>query len=391
MKLIKNMLGFNSPYSWVKWLRCSFAASGVIVALAFMSMLSSASINNEAGFFGIILLFILFLIIAAPLVLILLGISLLIGLVFGGGSSLKKQRQSLKESAEAGSEVVQTDKLRIKTQAYNFLIKALWVVVAVIGAIIYFSAGGAGLMIYGAIALTVMIFLTYMLNKANSKYSTSFKKNIVKAELESVFGNVDYKPNDRFNDYTINICGLFPAYDSYSGDDYFSADYKGRRFTQSDIHLKKREDYETTDSDGRSHTSTQYVTLFRGRMIMFDYDAISNDPVYVYDKKMRNIKSEIQTEFDAFNQKYLIKADSAVAAFRILTPQMMEKIMLAAEKINAPISISFLHNKVFVAVSSGDALEANTVGDIVLAEQRERIKGEVSALVNILEALTVIQ
>jgi len=391
MKLIKNMLGFNSPYSWVKWLRCSFAAAALIIALGFLNLMGGTSITNEAGFFGIIIFFILFLIIAAPAVLILLGVSMLIGLIFGGSGSVKKQQQSLKESAEAGSEVVETDKLRIKTQTYNFLLKALWVAVAIIGIIIYFSAGGAGLMIYGAIAITIMVIITYCISKANNKFSSSFKRNIVKAELESVLGNVDYKPNDRFNDYTIKACGLFPAYSSYSGDDYFSADYKGRRYTQSDIHLQERDDYETTDSDGHSHTKTRYITLFRGRMIMFDSGVVSSTPVCVYDKRMRNIKSDIQSDFNTFNQKYVIAADNETETFRILTPPMIDKIMLVGEKINAPMSVSFLQDKIFVAVSSGNAFEANIEGDITLTQQRERIKGEVAALVNTMESVSVLQ
>jgi len=390
MKFFKNILGFNSPYSWVKWLRCSSAAAAVIFAAIVYSIMDGMSITNDAGIAGMIIGILFFVIIMAPLFLIMLGIAMLIGLIFGGRSSIKKQKQSLKESAEAGSEVVALDKLRIKTQSYNVLKKVLWAITVIVGVIVFFSAGGTAVVIYAIPALVIMIFISYRISVANNKYSTSFKENIVKAELQSVLENVDYKPNDRFNDYTVKTSGLFPGYDSSAGSDYFSADYKGRRYIQSDLHLERKEEYETTDSDGNSHTDTRYVTLFRGRIIMFDYKVVSNGPVYIYDKKMRNIKSEIQTEFVAFNEKYLINAADAVTAFHILTPQMMEKIMLVAEKISAPLSISFLQDKVFVAVSSGDAFEANTIGDITLTAQRERIKGEVSALVNILEALFII-
>ena len=391
MKFFKRILGFNSPYSWVKYLRCSFAAAAVIFGLIVFNIINGMSYSNDAGIAGVIISVIFFAIIMAPILLIMLGIAALIGLIFGGRSTVKKQNQSLKESAEAGSEILELDKQRIKAQYINVLIKVLWVVAAIAGIIIFFAAGALGLIIYIIIALVVMGFATYKSNGLSNKYNTSFKENIVKSELESVFQNLDYKPNERFNDLTVKTCGICPGYDRSSGSDYFTADYKGRRYTQSDLHLEREEQYETTDSDGNSHTETRYVTVFRGRMIMFDYDAISNDPVYIHDKKIRNVKTDIQTELDAFNQKYVVKAETAVAAFRILTPQMMEKILSVAGRINAPTSVSFLQDKVFVAVGCGNAFEATIIGDTTLATQRERIKGEVGALVNMLEALTIIQ
>ena len=303
------------------------------------------------------------------------------------GNSENEQKQNLRERAETGSAIVEFDKLRTRTRTYNILQKVMYVAAVIIGIVVFIAAGWIALAIYAVVAIAIIIVTAIKISAVNKEYTASFKENIVKAELESVLQNVDYKPAERFNDYTIKTSGLFPGYDSSSGNDYFSADYNGRRYTMSDVHLEDKEEYTTTDSDGDSHTETRYTTLFRGRMIMFDCDAVSDSPVYIYDRKMRNVRSEIRTESDAFNEQFVIRADDGAAALRILTPQMIEKIMYAAGKINSTISISFLQDKVFVAVTGANAFEAKIIGDTTLNTQRERIRGEVMALVNTLEAL----
>ncbi len=80
------------------------------------------------------------------------------------------------------------------------------------------------------------------------------------------------------------------------------------------------------DKDGKLETRTVYVNIFRGRLMVFDYDAISNEPVAVYDRHGGKPKSTetIQTELDAFNRKFYVVAPNPTAALRILTPPVLE-------------------------------------------------------------------
>ena len=48
--------------------------------------------------------------------------------------------------------------------------------------------------------------------------------------------------------------------DRYHSEDYISAEYKNIKFEQSDVHIE--EEHESTDSEG--HTTTTYVTIFKG-------------------------------------------------------------------------------------------------------------------------------
>lgn len=303
---------------------------------------------------------------------------------------MDEQTQGLPEPVKIGCDAAELDRQRTKARRYSMLLIALWITAFVIGTIVFIAAGVVVALIYLIVALAGMGFATISITRIKNKYSTSFKITIVRAELEKALQKLEYNPNERFNDHTLFACGLFPDFNRSEGNDYFAGDCKGRRYTYSDLHLEEKEEYQTTDSDGNTHTDTRWVTVFRGRLIMFDHDAMIDDSVCVCDKRMRNFKSDLQTEHIAFNQRYLIKADDPVAAFRVLTPHMMETIMTVADRIAAPASVSFLQGKAFVAIVDEDAFEADITGNIALAETHERIKSEVAALVNIFETLNMI-
>ncbi len=65
MKLIKKMLGFDSPYSWVKWLRMAFAVVALIIAAAFWSNFSFMVMDG--GIIGTIIALVLFVVILGPI------------------------------------------------------------------------------------------------------------------------------------------------------------------------------------------------------------------------------------------------------------------------------------------------------------------------------------
>ena len=221
-----------------------------------------------------------------------------------------------------------------------------------------------------------------------NRYNVSFKEQFVRKELESFLDNMEFTPVRTLDESIIKDSGLFPRYDIYSGNDYISANYKNRYFVQSDIHLQEIYETTDTDSDGDTITRTKYKTIFQGRFMVFDYDTISNESVYIYDKRSRHVTGDlIQTELDAFNKRFDITAKDATAALRILTPQVIEGIALASDKLACPISLSFVNDKIYIAVSNGDAFEAATVGDATLSEQREQVKREIQAVLDMTETI----
>ncbi len=93
MEIIKKLLGFDSPYSWTKWIRIAFAIVAFIVAGSFWS--TFGSLFTSGDLFGFVLGLILFVLLFTPTFLTMMGIAALIGLVIGGDNKRYKTTQKL--------------------------------------------------------------------------------------------------------------------------------------------------------------------------------------------------------------------------------------------------------------------------------------------------------
>ena len=391
MEFIKKVLGFNSPYSWTKWLRIAALIIAILIAAVYLTEFAFM------GIFGFIIMIILFF----PTFAVLLGITMGIGFIAGSVQSGKKQVRSFKASS-GSAELLNLEKLRAAAQVLNIL-KVLAAAAAIIALVITvvsisLTVNGESVSFGPALAVTIIlvilfIVLSIMAGNRKDKYNAVFKEEIVRKELESFLDIAEFSPGSTFNESVIRESCLFPRYDRYSGNDFLSARYKNRPFTQSDICLEEIHTSTYTDENGDSHTETKYTTVFQGRFMIFDYTTISAEPVFVHDKRIHRLNfagsalNSIETELDAFNRIFQISASSAVAAFRILTPQVLEGILLASDKLKCPISLAYLNNRIYVAVSNGDEFEAVAVGDSTLLEQRERVKRDVQTVLDMVETL----
>lgn len=394
MKIIKNLkklLGFESEYSWMKWLKMAFAIVAIIIAFAFLS--NFGLFIMEGGIIGAIIGIVLFVVLFGPILLAMMGVATLISLLIGGTLSGVKQQKSLKETAQTGSaELMALEKLRMKSQTLDlvFILTAIGLVILglFLAEALYDSLDEVG--IYGYMILAAVVLIVFWVKKApvKARYNNEFKEQVVIKGLESVLSNLFFRPKEKLDEALVKAAALFPGYDIYSGNDYLTADYNGHHFVQSDIHLQEMREETYRDDDGNIQTRTIYTTLFRGRLMVFDYDAISDEPVAIYDRDGGKPKSteNIQTELDAFNQKFYIVAKNPEAALRILTPPVQEGIVLASNKLKFPLHLSFREDKLFVALASGDSFEAGG-GDATLSEQRRKVIDEIKAMLDLVDNL----
>ncbi len=390
MKFIKKLLGFDSPYSWMKWIKMSFAAVAVFITYSFFS--NFAPLIMSMGIFGFIIAIIIFIVLFSPVLFATLGVATLIGVIIGGTVSGTKQYKSFKETADTGSEeLIALEKLRIKSQVLDFLfiiaIIALLALAFPLMPPLYDAFGEAGFYAYFIFAGIVLIIFWIAKSPSKQRYADSFKENIVRKGLSSVLDNMDFRPNEKLNEAIVRAANLFSNYDIYNGNDYLTADYHGHHFIQSDINLQEEKEEAYWD-DGELKTRTVYEIVFCGRLMIFDYDAISNEPVYVYDRCGKKPKSneKFSTELDAFNQNFYINSTSSEASLRILTPPVIESIVLTRDKIGYPLYLSFKDDKLYIALANGDSFEAAS-GDITLSEQRQRVTSDIQAILDLIDTL----
>ncbi len=391
MRFASKLLGFDSQYSWMKWLRMSFAAVALFIAGAFWS--NFGPMVMDGGIIGVILALVIFAVLFGPILLAMMGVAALIGFLVGGMRSGIRQRESIRETAATGSaELMAVEKLRMKSQLLDFLFILAGIALLVLGGVFALplaeAFGEAG--IYGYIIVAVVLLVAFYLAKApaRARYRTAFKEGIVKKGLEALLNDMVFRPGETLDEALVQAAELFPPYDGYSGNDFLSAAYHGHRFVQSDVHLTERQEETYRDRQGNLRTRSVDVTVFRGRMMVFDYDAISNEPVTVYDHHGRRFSNAqtVQTELDAFNRQFVIVAANPTAALRILTPPVLEGIVLARGKVGCPLHFSFRSDKLFVALANGDAFEA-AGGDATLLEQRRRVADDIQAMLDLVDTL----
>jgi len=332
IKLVKKILGFDSPYSWMKWLRMSFTAIALIIAYMFGA--EFVDFFGDAGIIGGIIFLIVLAVIFAPTLAALIGISVGVAVLFGTLTSGRKQVKSLKESTASGSaEILNLDKMRLKSQLLYFFSRIAAVATGILFVVVMIATG---LTIDGEAAeyapFIVLLVISALLagvlalghQNLKSQYDKSFKEDIVRRELESFLTDLFFEPNRPVEQYLVSESQLFDNITSFSGNDLLSAKYNGRQFVQSDINVSQASSFN-----------------FKGRFMLFDYEAISKEPVWVHDKRMKSSDGEIQAALDSFNKTFGIISKDAVSAFRILTPQVIEGIALASEKLKYPIACVF--------------------------------------------------
>lgn len=373
MGIIKSLLGLNSKHSWNKWLSIGALAIAALFALSLMSMFS----------FGWVFTIIVFLI----ALLITRLIAGAIGAVFTSVHSGKRQVASLRESEASGSEeTLALDRLRLKVQALSLAMVIVGVVLLVVNLMVIVRDGPyvLTLIVSGA----ALVGLAMLREPAKRKYSESFKEQVVRSGLEAVLDDMEYLPENKLDEGLIQDARIFHAYDRYTGNDWLSAGYHGRKFVQGDVFLEKEETETYFDDDGDMRTRTVWHTVFKGRLVVLNHDALCNDPVFVYDKRNQARKSGItETETAAFNERFFIDAQDAITALRIVTPQVQMGILEASDKLGYCMSLAFVNDKLYIAIYSGDMFEAKTGGDATLSEQRQRVTNDITAILGLIDSV----
>ena len=220
-----------------------------------------------------------------------------------------------------------------------------------------------GVMFKTPIAFFIFVFgfvLTTIINIGpRKKFSLAFKNTYVLKSLQSIFENLDYRPESGLKRDIIANTKMMNMGDRYSSNDYIYGTYKGISVTQADVHIE--EEHTTTDSDG--HTQTTWVTLFRGRWMVFDFNKIFKANIQVCQKGFGNARisnwgsdlkyKKVQMEDEDFNKRFRIFAQDEHDAFYILTPSLMEKIKRVSESINGRLLFCFVDNKLHIGLQNG--------------------------------------
>ncbi len=245
------------------------------------------------------------------------------------------------------------------------------------------------------IVLVVGIAITFMISSKPSRdFILAFKETFVLNSLKSVFTDLNYEPEKGIAESVIRNTQMMDMGDRYSSNDYISAKYKNINVVQADVHIE--EEHESTDSDG--NTTTTWVTIFRGKWMIFDFNKNFKANIQVSQKGFGNSRitnwgnklkyKKVLMEDQSFNNEFRIYAQSEHDAFYILTPSMMERIKKLKNTINGKILLCFIDNKLHVGIQNNrDSFEHSIFKKIDENEINEEISKDIKLITSFIDEL----
>ncbi len=209
--------------------------------------------------------------------------------------------------------------------------------------------------ITSALPITVILTIIYVIINVSKntdyekEYRNAYKNYFVSSTMKKIFTDLTYSHKSSMPYGEISKTGIMRMGDCYSSNDYCTAKYKGANFKQADVHLQE----EHTDSDG----DRTYVTIFRGRYIIFDFDKTIQKRLVVAGKSFRNEKIDknferIKLESSEFNKTFDVFAEDGFEAFYILNPAVMERIMKLSNIHNNQIMLAFYKGEMHIAINN---------------------------------------
>lgn len=192
-------------------------------------------------------------------------------------------------------------------------------------------------------------------------YVRDFKLRILTPLIKAMDEKLLYNPESMVSQYLFEHSKLFPhAIDRYRGNDYVKGSIDNVALEFSDVHAE----YQTRDSKGR----TQWHTLFRGLFLIAEFNKhFKSRTVILPDlaqkqfgsllggwlQSMNRSRDElIRLDNPEFEKKFVVYGNDAIEARYILTHSMMQQILDFQRKLTAPLSISFVHNHIHIAIDT---------------------------------------
>lgn len=288
-------------------------------------------------------------------------------------------------------------------KAYHEKIKKEWLCFGIILGIITIALliiGGVHslLMLFGLLIMFSMIYLvvSLLLNReVATKYRESYKSYFVARNLQSVFTNLTYSHNLGLSKDVLKSTGMINTGDVYASNDFASGKYKDVAFSQADVHIQE----EHSDSDG----DTTYVTIFKGRFMLFEFPKkfsfkleLIGNKFYAYRVPSKNPTTgrkmeKLSTESSEFNKSFKIYAEDGFEAFYLLDPAIIVKIQNLSNLHKGRIILGFINNTLMIGINDGkDSFEPPKVSKpIDEAKENEKVSADIKIITDFVDQLSL--
>ena len=222
----------------------------------------------------------------------------------------------------------------------------------------------------------------------NKRYTANFKQTLVATELGKVFDKLEYNADGLFDPDILRQLDFFTPYDHVSGNDLIRAEYAGNPFSQGDIRLATE-----VKVLSKGKMQTRLETFFLGRVMRFDFEAPFHGPVQVVGRSFERARVKyapegwqtVETELDAFNERYEVFTKDPQEAMTVLRPQIIEAIFALDRATGKPQAFYFTGYSMFVFQAlSRDAFD---VSHKTLLEEKALLRKDIAFITDFLDTL----
>lgn len=196
-------------------------------------------------------------------------------------------------------------------------------------------------------------------------YAKEFKARVIAPLIGAIDPQLLYNPDFMISQSLFERSELFQhSIDRYSGDDYVKGSIDGVVIEFSDLHAE----YQSRDSRGR----TQWHTLFRGLFLVAEFNKhFKSRTIVLPDQTEKNFGSLIggwlqsmnfsrddliRLDDPEFEKAFVVYGNDPIETRYILTHSMMERLLKFQKKVSHPLFVSFVHNHIHIAISTGKDL-----------------------------------
>lgn len=214
------------------------------------------------------------------------------------------------------------------------------------------------------------------------KISNKFKIMFVKDEIEKRIPGSTFSPTIGIDQEIVKNSNLVILHEIYKTEDLISGKINDVDFTCADVLVRDVR---------RSGKHTTVVTTFQGRFYEFDFPKTFKSNVFLLQPNQFRPFSgmkKMKMESIEFNSEFKIYTNDDHDTFYLLTPQLMEKLLVLDKKYRDKIGFSFLNSKLYIAIDSRvDTFDVMGFGDIT----KKDIDKSVEEIENLIEFVEYLQ
>ena len=221
------------------------------------------------------------------------------------------------------------------------------------------------------------------------KYRKEYKAYFVEQNLKKSFTDLYYNHKEGLSKKTIEDTGMINLGDRYSSNDYVKGKYQEISFVQADVTIEKMGE-------------DNYVTIFHGQWMIFEFPKKFNFRLQITDKKFgtaskgltkdKTIKREIKkiiTESDSFNKQFNINGEDEFEAFYILDPAFIDRIEKLKKENQGTYCFCFYENQLQIAINNNKDVFEPPKAFRKLDEQKEleKVHQEIKTITDLIDFL----